>query len=77
MRELEPGLFAACVQNGLGTTRGTLTGIAAAELASNQPSAISRHFSAEAAPTKLPPPPFAEIGANTYLRWKEWRAGRE
>ncbi|MCL4766095.1 MAG: FAD-binding oxidoreductase [Hyphomicrobiaceae bacterium] len=77
MRELEPRLFAACVQNGLGTTRGTLTGVAAAELASDQASAISRHFSAEEAPTKLPPPPFAEIGANIYLRWREWQAGRE
>lgn len=28
--EVDGGLFSACVQNGLGTARGTLTGIAAA-----------------------------------------------
>ncbi|AZB66312.1 FAD-binding oxidoreductase (plasmid) [Cereibacter sphaeroides] len=77
MRELEPGLFAACVQNGLGTTRGTLTGIGAAELASGVESAITRHFAAEADPTPLPPEPLASLGASAYLRWKEWRAAAE
>lgn len=77
MRELEPGLIAACVDNGLGTTRSTLAGIAAAELASGESSPISRHFCAKEAPLKLPPPPIAEIGANAYLRWREWRASKE
>nr|WP_303626408.1 FAD-binding oxidoreductase [Roseovarius sp. M141] len=77
MRRLDDGIFAACCQNGLGTVRGTLTGIAAAELASDMESSITRHFAHEAAPSKLPPAPFAEIGANAYLRWKEWRAGQE
>jgi glycine/D-amino acid oxidase-like deaminating enzyme len=77
MRELEPGLFSACVQNGLGTTRGTLTGIGAAELAMGQTSDITRYFSAEAEPVRLPPHPFDTIGANAYLRWKEWQARSE
>jgi glycine/D-amino acid oxidase-like deaminating enzyme len=33
MREIDDGVISGCVQNGLGTTRGTLTGIGAAELA--------------------------------------------
>lgn len=74
---IEQGVFSACVQNGLGTARGTLTGIAAAELAMGQPSGIADHFTAEAAPKRLPPQPFAAWGANTYLRYKEWRAGAE
>jgi glycine/D-amino acid oxidase-like deaminating enzyme len=77
MRELEPGLFSACVQNGLGTTRGTLTGIGAAELALRQDSEITRFFTAEAEPTRLPPHPFDTIGANAYLRFKEWQARAE
>lgn len=77
MRELEPGLYSACVQNGLGTTRGTLTGIGAAELALGHSSEITRHFSSEAEPSRLPPHPFDTIGANAYLRWKEWRAEAE
>ena len=77
MRELEPGLFAACVQNGLGTARGTLTGIGAAELACGHESPITAYFTTEAEPAPLPPHPFDTIGANAYLRWKEWRSRLE
>jgi glycine/D-amino acid oxidase-like deaminating enzyme len=77
MRELENGVFSGCVQNGLGTARGTLTGIGAAEIACGISSEITRHFGAEARPKKLPPQPFREIGANAVLRWKEWRAAEE
>lgn len=77
MRQLDTGLYAAAVCNGLGTTRSTLTGIAAAELASGRTSEVTAHFLAEAEPKKLPPQPFSTIGANVYLRWKEWRAERE
>lgn len=77
LRELEPGLHAACVQNGLGTARGTLTGIGAAELACGQTSAITDFFTAQAEPVRLPPHPFDTIGANVYMRWKEWQARLE
>lgn len=77
VRELEPGLYAACCQNGLGTVRGTLAGIGAAELASGAESVITRHFLSEPDPARLPPGPLARIGANAYLRWREWRAEKE
>lgn len=77
MRELEPGLYAACVCNGLGTARGTLMGIAAAELACGQRSEVTAYFLAEDEPSKLPPHPFDTIGANAYMRWKEWQARLE
>jgi len=75
--ELEPGLYSACVQNGLGTARGTLTGIAAAELAFGARSEITDHFLNEPQPDRLPPRAIRDIGANAVLRWKEWRAGAE
>ncbi|MDO5612263.1 MAG: FAD-dependent oxidoreductase [Paracoccus sp. (in: a-proteobacteria)] len=77
MRELEPGLYAACVQNGLGTARGTLTGIGAAELACGRTSDVTDFFAAETEPGRLPPHPFDTIGANAYMRWKEWQARLE
>ncbi|WP_037309032.1 NAD(P)/FAD-dependent oxidoreductase [Ruegeria halocynthiae] len=76
-REIEPGVYSGCVQNGLGTARGTLTGIAAAERACGYSSDITRHFEVEDQPKRLPPQPFREIGANAVLRWKEWRARDE
>lgn len=77
MRELEPGMFSACVCNGLGTARGTLMGIAAAELACGQTSDVTDFFLAEEEPAKLPPHPIDTIGANVYMRWKEWQARLE
>ncbi|MEM6758762.1 MAG: FAD-binding oxidoreductase [Pseudomonadota bacterium] len=74
MRALDTGLYAGCVQNGLGTTRGTLTGIGAAELAAGVQSDITWHFASQARPTRLPSRPVQEIGGNAVLRWKEWRA---
>ena len=76
MREVDNGVFAACVQNGLGTARGTLTGIGAAELAVGEESTITRRFTAEPEPTRMPPEPLRDIGGNVALRWKEWRARR-
>lgn len=76
-RELEPGLFAATVCNGLGTARSTLTGIAAAERAMGLETDVTRHFDQDAEPTRLPPKPFSTLGANLFLRFKEWRAGAE
>lgn len=75
--EVAEGVTAAAVQNGLGTARGTLTGIAAAEAVLGQSSAVTDYFDAEAAPTRLPPQPFATWGANAYLRYKEHRARAE
>jgi glycine/D-amino acid oxidase-like deaminating enzyme len=75
--EIEPGLFAACVQNGLGTVRGTLTGIAAAEGACGVTSMITDHFAAEAPPQPLPPRPLLEAGGNLVLRWRECLARQD
>ncbi|MBQ0751053.1 MAG: FAD-binding oxidoreductase [Roseovarius sp.] len=77
MRRLDDGLYSGCVQNGLGTARGTLTGIGAAELACGITSDITHHFTAEDSPRRLPPQPFQQIGANAVLRYKEWRAREE
>lgn len=76
-RQLADGVWSGCVQNGLGTARGTLTGIAAAEAAMGQSSDITRFFAAQPAPTRLPPRPVQQIGATVLLRWKEWQARAE
>ncbi|MEM9351086.1 MAG: FAD-dependent oxidoreductase, partial [Pseudomonadota bacterium] len=75
--ELRPGLWAACVQNGLGTVRGLLSGLVAAEAASGQLSDIGRQVLADDEPTRLPPKAIAMLGARAVLRWGEFRAGRE
>ncbi len=77
VREVEEGVFAACCQNGLGTVKGTLAGTLAAELACGETSPALERAKAAAMPSRLPPAPLAQIGANLRLRWGEWRAGQE
>lgn len=74
--ELEERVYSAACQNGLGTVKGTLSGMLAAELAVNGRSPALDEFQA-AQPKKLPPEPFLSLGANMTLRWKEWQAGIE
>jgi len=75
--EQEERVFSAACQNGLGTVKGTLSGLLAAELALNQRSTLLDDFQASAQPSRLPPEPFLSLGANMTMRWKEWQAGIE
>ncbi|MEM7668798.1 MAG: FAD-binding oxidoreductase [Pseudomonadota bacterium] len=75
--EIDNGVFAACCQNGLGTTKGTFSGIAAADLASGLSTPFTAFMDEVDEPARLPPEPFARIGATAVIRFNEWRAGRE
>ncbi len=75
--ELEENLFSACCQNGLGTTKGTLSGKLTADLICGIKSASLEHYQQQAEPKKLPPEPFASIGGKLSLRWGEFKAGLE
>lgn len=75
--EVERNVFSACCQNGLGTAKGTLAGMAAADLACGVQSEIVDHLSASDAPQKLPPQPFRSIGANAVIKFREFKALKE
>lgn len=75
--EIDSGLFSACVSNGLGTVKGTLAGLWAADLAAGRPTAEALAYADQAPPKRLPPEPLAWLGVNAAIRWQEWRAGAE
>jgi len=80
--ELQPGLFSACCQNGLGTTRGAIAGIVAAEMATKKDNAqpepsLVPDFAPQALPRRLFPEPFMTLGARSVIRFREWQAGKE
>ncbi|OUR68114.1 oxidoreductase [Marinomonas sp. 42_23_T18] len=75
--EVEQRIWSAACQNGLGTVKGTLSGMMAAEQAVLGQSDILSEFLAHQAPSKLPPEPFLSLGANISMKWKEWQAGIE
>ena len=75
--EVEEGIFSAACQNGLGATKGTLSGMLAAECAANSGSNLLQHYLALNQPSRLPPEPFMSLGAKSVLRLKQLKAGKE
>jgi glycine/D-amino acid oxidase-like deaminating enzyme len=75
--EIEPGIIAAIACNGVGATKATASGIAAAEASLGIDSWLVQVFKSYAAPKRLPPQPFLTIGATANLSMKEWSAGLE
>lgn len=75
--EIDEGVFSACCQNGLGTTRGTIAGMMAAELAANGDSPLLPILLNQDPPKRLPPEPVAWLGAVATLKWREFMAGAE
>lgn len=75
--EVERSVYSAVCQNGLGTAKGTLAGMAAAELATGTDSWRVDAMLGYEQPVRLPPEPFMYIGANAYLRWQHYRARGE
>ncbi|PWL18472.1 FAD-dependent oxidoreductase [Falsochrobactrum shanghaiense] len=75
--EIEDGIIAACGCNGVGASKATASGIAAAELALGIRSELSDIYAGFDKPRPLPPQPFATLGAKLTLAYREWRAGPE
>lgn len=75
--EVAPGVIAACGCNGLGASKSSAAGIAAAEYALGLKTELVEIFNAYDKPQQLPPQPFLTIGAKANMKYKEWRAGDE
>lgn len=75
--EIEPGLFSACCENGLGTVKSTLAGVLAVDLATGNHSKHLQALMNQAKPKRIPPEPLAWLGINAVIRLQELRAGRE
>jgi glycine/D-amino acid oxidase-like deaminating enzyme len=73
--EVERGVYVAACQNGLGTTKGTLSGMLAADLACGEDSRLLAEWRSQPAPVKLFPEPLMSLGARAYLKWTHSRAG--
>jgi glycine/D-amino acid oxidase-like deaminating enzyme len=73
--EVEKQLYVAACQNGLGTTKGTLSGMLIADLACGVDSQSLKEWRSQPPPAKLLPEPLLSVGARTYLKWMHRRAG--
>lgn len=75
--EIVPGVFSAVCQNGLGLTRGTISGKLIAEYALGVESELLDIMLKQPKPVANPPEPFLGLGVRSTLAWKEWQAGKE
>jgi len=75
--EVEERLYTACCQNGLGTVKGTLSGMLIADLAVGIDNPLVDEFRSHDKPRNLYPEPFMTLGAHAKLWWMHQRAGRD
>ena len=75
--QLAPKVYAALGCNGLGVTRGTVTGTLLADWVAGKHHELTDFLLSTSGPSKAPPEPFLSIGVNATLWWTNRRAGRE
>lgn len=75
--QLAPNVHGALFCNGLGVTRGTVTGMLLADMVAGKHHALTDFLLATSGPNRLPPEPFLSIGVNATLWWGQMRAGQE
>nr|WP_183752500.1 FAD-binding oxidoreductase [Pseudochelatococcus contaminans] len=75
--QLAPNVYGALCCNGLGITRGTVTGTLLADWLAGQRNDLIDMLLASPGPNKTPPEPFLSIGVNANLAWGQYRAGLE
>lgn len=67
----------ALCSNGLGLTRGTITGTLLVEWLAGQRNELIDFLLSSPAPNANPPQPFLSMGVNLSLHWGQRRAGKE
>jgi glycine/D-amino acid oxidase-like deaminating enzyme len=61
-------VFTAVCQNGVGVTKGTISGLLAADLATGQDNPLLTDMLALGQPTRLPPRPFLDLGVRAKIK---------
>ena len=67
------GVYAACFQNAIGITKGTIGGLLAADLACGRDNPLLADMHALGIPSSLPPAPVLGLGVRARLAWELWR----
>ena len=75
--QLAPNVYGALCCNGLGVTRGTVTGTLLADWLAGKSSDLTEFLLSSPGPNKTPPEPFLSLGVNATLWWTQHKAGLE
>ncbi len=72
-----PSVYGASCQNAIGVTKGTISGVLAADLAAGRDNPLIADMEALGTPGWMPPRPFLDIGIQARLAWELWRSRAE
>nr|WP_311528306.1 FAD-binding oxidoreductase [uncultured Ralstonia sp.] len=75
--QLAPNVYGALFCNGLGITRGTVTGTLLADMIAGKRHELIDFLLSTSGPNRLPPEPFLSVGVNANLWLGQHRAGAE
>ncbi|MCA3922772.1 FAD-binding oxidoreductase, partial [Burkholderia sp.] len=75
--QLAPNVYGALCCNGLGITRGTVTGTLLADWLAGKRSDLIDFLLETSGPNRTPPQPFLSVGVNATLWWGQRKAGLE
>lgn len=75
--QLAPNVYGALFCNGLGVTRGTVTGTLLADMIAGKRHELIDFLLQTSGPKKLPPEPLLSMGVNATLWWGQRKAGLE
>ncbi len=75
--QLAPNVWSAVCQNAMGVTKGTFSGILAADIACGLDNPLIADMQSLGQPSLLPPRPFLDFGARARFAWERWRNRHE
>lgn len=70
--QVRPGIWSAVCQNAVGVTKGTISGLLAADLACGRDNPLIADMLALGEPAALPPRPFLDLGVRARFAWEVW-----
>lgn len=75
--QVAPNVYATACDNGVGWTKGTMSGILIADKASGEDNPLLPVYESLGQPSPLPPRPFLDLGVRARFCWERWRHRRE
>jgi glycine/D-amino acid oxidase-like deaminating enzyme len=70
-------VHSAICQNGIGVSKGTISGVLAADLACGRDNPLIPDLQSLGTPNQLPPQPFLGLGVRANLAWRHWTGRAE
>ncbi len=75
--QVQPNVWIAACQNAIGVTKGTISGMLAADMACGVDNPLIADMASLGEPTDLPPKLLVEVGARARIGWELWRGRNE